>query len=244
MSSMEPIPETVEALGELDPSVDPDDLLTRLVELAGRAKDVVPDLVGVSVAQRQHGLTFTLVATAEEVAVLDAVQYVAGGPCVDGARTEGVHEFNDSDVLDEERWRLFSEATAARGVRSTLTLPVDGDGQVTGTVNLYAASSGAFAGRHEELARIFGAWAAGAIANADLSFTTRREARAAPARARDLVVVEVATGLLAADLGIDVEAAGARLREAAAQAGVDPPELAREIIQVSERTGEDDRDDR
>jgi hypothetical protein len=85
VTPFEPIPESVEALDELDPSRDADDLLAHLRELANRAQDVLPDLVGVSVARFDHGLTFTLVVADDEVAVLDAIQYVAGGPCVDAA---------------------------------------------------------------------------------------------------------------------------------------------------------------
>src|SRR3954452_11672879 len=139
MTPMEPIPETVEAVNELDPSADDGTLLASLSGRATRAQKVVPDLVGVSIAWLDHGLTLTLVATAPEVAVLDAVQYVGGGPCVDAAHQEQVVEA-DLDVMNEERWRLFAEATAARAVRSTLTLPVSSDGRVVGTVNLYAAS--------------------------------------------------------------------------------------------------------
>jgi hypothetical protein len=37
----------------------------------GSAQRLVPDLAGISVASREHGLTFTLVATDEEIAALD-----------------------------------------------------------------------------------------------------------------------------------------------------------------------------
>jgi GAF domain-containing protein len=227
---MEPIPETVEAVDNLDPSGDEVDLLAHLRLLSERAKTIVPDLVGISVARLDHGLTFTLAATDDEVAVLDAVQYVAGGPCVEGAHEREIKQFERDDVLDEERWRLFAEATAAHTVRSTLTLPVVSAGRTAGSVNLYAASRRAFQGHHEELAEIFGAWAAGAVANADLSFSTRSEAQAAPRHVADRHAVDVATGIVAAQLGVDVQDALARLREAAEQAGVSLPHLAREIV--------------
>ena len=231
---MEPIRETVEALNELDPAVDAVDLLTHLIRLANQAKAIVPELVGVSIGGLQEGLTFTLVATAAEVAVLDAVQYAAGGPCVDGAHTEEIRMFDADDVLDEERWRLFAEATASRSVRSTLTLPVLAEGHAVGTVNLYAASRGAFEGHGDELARIFGAWAAGAVTNADLSFQTRREAEEAPRRVRQQTVIDVAVGILAAQLAVDVHAAGEHLRDAAARAGVTVAELAQDIVRARE----------
>jgi GAF domain-containing protein len=233
---MEPIPETVEAINELDPSADPDgNVLANLIELANRGQEIVPDLVGVSIGLLDHGLTFTLVATAEEISLFDAIQYLAGGPCVDGAHTNEVIEFNRDDGLNEEDWQLFAEVTAERAVRSSLTLPLVSGGSVTGTVNLYAASLRAFEGHHDVLAQVFGAWATGAVANADLSFMTRRNAQAAPQKLRDQIDIDVATGIVAAQLGLDVAAASARLLDAATRAGVSLLEIARGIIGARKR---------
>jgi GAF domain-containing protein len=229
----EPIPETAEALNNLDPSVDDGTLLSELIRLANRGQAIVPDLLGVSIARFDHGLTFTLLATARELAVLDAVQYATGGPCVEAARDDEVLEYAP-DALDEERWRLFAQVTAARAVRSTLTLPVLSDARVVGTVNLYAGSQRAFVGHHDELAEVFGAWAAGAVTNADLSFMTRKEAEKAPERVEDQNLIDVATGIVAARLGVDVETAVARLRDAAVRAGVTLRHLARDIVNASQ----------
>jgi GAF domain-containing protein len=231
MPGMEPIPETVEAVDDLDPSRDDGNLLVDLVRLANEGKEIVPDLVGVSVATLDDGLTFTLVATTDSIAVLDAIQYVAGGPCVEAALTDQVVAYVPN-VLDEERWRLFAEATAAHSVRSTLTLPVLRSGRVVATVNLYAASPRAFGGHHEQLAAVFGGWAAGAVANADLSFATRKEAEQAPRRVRNQNLIDVATGIVAAELRVSVETALDRMREAASRGGVSLLQLTRDIVNV------------
>lgn len=237
---MEPIPETAEALNELDSEADAGIRLRRLQDLAERAREAVPDLVGVSIGYLVHGLTFTLVATDAELAVLDAVRYVAGGPCVEAAYGDKTHRSNQDDVLDEERWRLFAEATAARAVRSTLTLPVVRDGGVIGTVNLYAATGRAFVGNHEELAEIFGAWASGAITNADLSFTTRQQAAVTPDRVRARGAIDVASAVIAISRDVDLEEAEAILHDAAARAHVSVVDLAHQIIAAHEN----DRDGR
>ena len=240
MPPLEPIPQTVEAVDELDPVGEVAPTLDGLRRLAGRAAAVVPDLVGVSITRLEDRLTVTLVASAGEVAVLDAVQYAASGPCVEGARADEVVTHDAGDPLDEERWRLFAEATAAYAVRSTLTLPIVDEEQVLGSVNLYAASRRAFEGHHDDLARIFGALATGAVANADLSFATRREAEAAPQRARDRVLLETAVGILAADLHTGVDAAEQHLRDAAARAGVSLLQLATAIVRSREAQRRDD----
>ena len=91
-----------------------------------------------------------------------------------------------------------------------------------------------------QVARIFGALATGAVANADLSFATRREAEAAPQRARDRVLLETAVGILAADLHTGVDAAEQHLRDAAARAGVSLLQLATAIVRSREAQRRDD----
>ncbi|HEV2798338.1 MAG TPA: GAF domain-containing protein, partial [Nocardioides sp.] len=159
---MEPIPQTLEALHELDAALDDEALLVRLRSTADLAREAVPGLVGVSMASRDQGVTFTLVATAEEIAVLDAVQYVATGPCVDAVDMGHGITTSAGGLLDEARWSDFARASAAAGIHSTLTLPVVDDDRVVGTVNCYGRDEDTFVDRHEALADIFGAWAPGA----------------------------------------------------------------------------------
>jgi GAF domain-containing protein len=230
---MEPIPETVEAIEEYGPfGLGDADLLGRLREASVRVRDVVPDCLGFSLASREHGLTFTLVADDTDMAVLDAVQYLAGGPCVAAVEEQRHHPvgFDHDDLLDEESWRLFGHATAAKGVRSTLTLPLLEDQEVVGSVNLYGASAQAFTGHHEALAVIFDAWAPGAVTNADLSFATLREARQAPRLLREETTVQVAVGIIVAREGIDARAAEGRLRHAAERAGIPVHDLAQAVL--------------
>lgn len=61
---------------------------------------------------------------------------------------------------------------------------------------------------------------AGAVANADLSFSTRRVAEQAPKHLRDQARVDVACGIAAALQDIDVESALDRLKGAAQRAGI------------------------
>ena len=137
--------------------------------------------------------------------------------------------------MNESLWHDFARATAAKGVASTLSLPILHTGRVVGTVNLYAASDGAFGGRHREIADVFGAWAPGAVTNADLSFRTRHQAEGAS----DKVRMEVAVGMLMEVEGLDAEAARELLRQAARRAGVAPEELAASLLEVYRSRGDD-----
>jgi GAF domain-containing protein len=229
---MEPIPETLEAIAELGPEIDDGTFLERLLEMGSSVQTVAPDCVGISVASRRPGVTFTLVATSEEAAALDAVQYLCSGPCVEAVETdEGIATTGD-DLMSEPRWQADAQATAAAGVRSTLTFPILEDGTATGSVNLYGSSAAAFDGKHQRLAAVLGAWTPGAVSNADLSFSTRMAATRAPEQLRTRARVDVATGIVAALRGVDVTSAEELMLDAARRAGISLPTLAEAIIHL------------
>jgi GAF domain-containing protein len=228
---MEPIPETREAMGELRDSRGASGaLLSQLLQQADRVRTIVPDCIGISVASAKHDVTFTVVASSEEIALMDGLQYLDGGPCLDGAAAHRVLEVDHADLMSEDAWRMFARASAAKGVASTLTLPIIEDGAVVGSVNFYGGSERAFSGHHEALARIFDAWAPGAVTNADLDFSSRRTAEQAPERLREEHFVDVAVAMIVAAEAVDPDTALARLDDAAQRAGVTPVQLARELI--------------
>ena len=224
------MPETREALAEFVTLDDPD-VDELLADLGRRAQAIVPDLVGLSLGLAHEGLTFTLLASSSGVASIDAAQYVEGGPCVEvtEGRLESA-EVDMSDPMDEEQWRLFSLVSAASGVASSLSLPIYRNDTQMGGVNLYASAPDAFAGRHEQLADALGGRAAEAVTNADLAFSTRLEAAAAPQQMRDRIEIETATGLLAARSGTELEVAQRLLREAAVRSGVPVALVARVLV--------------
>lgn len=232
---MRPIPATIEALEELGPYADETSLSAHLEDVARQVQALVPDVVGLSVASFADGVTFTMVATDEEIAVLDAVQYLNSGPCVEVRDPEAGLETTQADLFDEDAWRLFARASAALAVRSTLTLPIVHGNRVVGTVNLYGASDHAFSDRHAELARILGAWAPGAVANADLSFVTRRLAERAPDVLRAEATIQNAIGIISASLGVGPREAEQRLRRAAERAGISRRRLAEALVAMQGR---------
>jgi GAF domain-containing protein len=208
---VEAIPETLEALDELDASLDQATLLNQLLATSQRARRLVPGLVGVSVASREHGLTFTIVASSDDMG--------HGIATPDG-------------LMNETTWQDFARASAAQGVHSTLTLPVMSGGEIVSTVNLYGHAAGTFNDNHQVLAEVFGAWAPGAVTNADLSFSTRAAAEQAPLHLRDAVMVDTATGILAAERNLTVHQAREQLEKASTRAGVPVVKLARVVVDL------------
>ena len=196
--------------------------------LAREVTALVPSCVGVSITMVEQGLTFTLVASSESAAALDAVQYLQGGPCVDTSFDAASNEV--PDALSEERWHHYAMAAAAEGVRSSLSLPVDGDGGALGAVNIYASAPDAFAGSQEAIRALLRSGEGEAVLNADLSFRTRARAEEAPAILAERDRVEQAVGFLAAAHGVDLDHARALLHEAAQRGGVGVTAAARRLL--------------
>jgi GAF domain-containing protein len=228
---VEPLPETVEALRELTRDGDTT-LARRLWGLSRAVEEVVPDIVGLSLSFVEEHLTFTMTATSSLVAELDGVQYIDGGPCEETLRTGQTSTYSADDADDEERWRLFGVATAAAGILSTLSLPILRNDVVFAGVNLYAGTADAFEARHEQLADICGAWAGGAVTNADLDFTTRFAAAEAPERIRAEQLVDQAVGALISRSDVTLGDAEDRLRDAARRAGISDAQMARAILAI------------
>lgn len=229
---LRPVEETEEAL-ELLRALGGDQVAGSLTELGRRVRAIAPDTTALSLSLTESGLTFTLVADEPVAALMDAVQYLDGGPCLD-ALDEVTELQAGLDVLDEERWQLFTRASRRRGIASTLSLPVLEDERVVAGVNLYGSTHEAFDGRHEELARLCGAWAGGAVSNADLDFDTRLHAAAAPDRILDRRDLDLAAGVVSEVRGIEPMEAVRRIRGAASRAGVTEHELARFLLDVHE----------
>ena len=103
---------------------------------------------------------------------------------------------------------------------------------MTAGVNLYAASIDAFDAHHDELAAACGAWAGGAVTNADLDFTTRFAAAETPERLRAEQLVDQAIGALIARSDVDPGEAEQRLRDAALRAGITDAQMARAILDL------------
>jgi len=225
---VDPVPHTAEALRELalrGQTV----VAVDLFMYAERIRTIVPELIGLSYGIVEDAVTLTLVSSSETLAALDALQYLDGGPCVDTVERAEPVEVSITDLLDEDRWRLYAQGSAAFGVASSLSLPILSGDRVIGGVNLYASTADAFDGRHDKVAEAIGADAKDAITNADLSFSTLREAMEAPARIRDNDDIKTALAIICTRQGVALPLARLRLRNAAARAGIDEAQAARAI---------------
>ncbi len=70
---------------------------------------------------------------------IDSAQYETGiGPCLDAFRHQEV--FRIDDTTKDDRWPPFSEAAAAHGIHSTVSLPLVANHEGLGALNLYSRS--------------------------------------------------------------------------------------------------------
>jgi GAF domain-containing protein len=223
---VEPVPETRELLSRLL-AVGDTDLPDSLLRMGEQISKLVPECVGLSLSIIEEGLTLTLVASDAGVAGLDAVQYVDDGPCLAAIEAGEPLDCSVEDLLDEGRWLMYAQVSAAVGVASSLSMPIMVEGEVVGGVNLYGSTPDAFHDRHEEIARVLGTAPEGAVSNADLSFSSRLRAAEAPHRFDAEREIEIAVEVIAARRGLTLPEARERLRCAAAQAGITDAKAAR-----------------
>jgi GAF domain-containing protein len=218
--SMRPIEESLRAEELYGPFMwDGVDLFERFTALAGQVRAIAPHCSGMSISLREHGITITLMADAGEMAALDAVQYVDGGPCIDALR-DGAPIDASTIAEIEERWPLFSAAARKHQVRSTLSLPVLHPDEPVAGFNLYGSVEGAFDGLHDELADLLGAFAQGAMVDADPSLAGLALARRAPEILQESTDLAIVATLLARSRGLSPTDAEERLRNAAGRAAI------------------------
>jgi len=137
---------------------------------------------------------------------LDETQYELGyGPCL--ASAEAGQLVSVPNIAEETRWPQFSAQAQAKGVHSSLSVPLPVQRQVIGALNLYSPQPNSFDDTAIRLAEEFGAYAAVAVAHTTLylsaSELTEQMAHAMQSRA----VIEQAKGIIMGERRCDADAA-------------------------------------
>ena len=127
---------------------------------------VVPRCSGASVALLVDGEPTTVAVTDRVTLELDVVQYDnSQGPCLAAL---GGDPIRIGFVAHDERFPHFAVGAADRRVLSVLSTAIRYNGTIVGTLNLYSHERDAFDSTAEQMALVFAAEAAAALAKSDL----------------------------------------------------------------------------
>lgn len=172
-----------------------DDVLQRVADLAKRT---LPMPVEVSVTLVRGGSGHTTAFTDELARDMDEGQYTQGrGPCLDAAASGDVLSVPDLTV--EDRWPDWAERGRKAGVSSSVSVGLPIQEAVVGALNVYAMSAHAFDDDTMSVLETFAAYAAVALANAQLYDQTATLARQMQEAMANRAVIEQAKGIVMAE---------------------------------------------
>ena len=207
-----------------------------LYRVADLAAEAVPgaDLTGLTMLV--DGKPTTAVFSDEQAPEIDAAQYATGvGPCLDAFRHRRSYRIDETET--DERWPPFARAAAARGVRSTLSLPLVVDHQGVGALNFYAHAPAAFSADAEALGQRFAAQAAIVLANASAYWDAHQLGQDLRQAMASRAVIEQAKGVLMATRRCTADEAFGVLVRTSQRENRKLREVAEELVGAIERSG-------
>ncbi len=182
-----------------------------LTEVANFAVQATPGADGAGVTVVEAGRPDTLAASAQFVSNVDAIQYRLGeGPCISAVATGAT--MASPDVADDAAWPEFGPLAADAGVRSVISFPLLVNGDVFGSLNVYAHHVAAFQGSSRQFGERFAGPAAVAIHNARVLEAARRTTERLEAALTSRAIIDRAIGIIQSRSGASAEDAFVRLR--------------------------------
>ena len=193
MPPFEPLPQSLAALSRF--FVGDGTLQETLDRVADLAQKAVPDAEMTGLTMLVEGRAKTAVFTHDDAPQVDAAQYETGvGPCLDAFRHQEV--FRIDDTAKDERWAAFSEAAAAHGVRSVLSMPLVANHEGVGALNLYSRMPNAFSDADVQVASQFASQAAIVLANAQAYWDAHQLSQGLAEAMKSRATIEQAKGVL------------------------------------------------
>ncbi|MGC4758950.1 GAF and ANTAR domain-containing protein [Micromonospora trifolii] len=172
-----------------------DEVLQRVAELAKR---VLPVPVEVSVTLVRGGTGHTAAFTDELALDMDERQYAQGsGPCLAAATAGDILPV--PDLAAEDRWPDWAERGRKAGLGSSVSVGMPIQEAVVGALNVYARTPHAFDDDTVAVLETFAAYAAVALANAQLYESTANLARQMQDAMASRAVIEQAKGIIMAE---------------------------------------------
>jgi GAF domain-containing protein len=202
-----------------------------LDRLVGIAREALPGADDISITLVRRERPWTAAYTGQLALDADEMQYERGyGPCIDAGVSGTV--LRVEDMRTESRWPDYAAKVAARGVLSSLSVPLPVQTDVVGALNCYARTTRAFAGHDQvevatELANFIAVAVANLVAYADAAQYGEQMHEAMASRA----IIEQAKGVIMAQSRCDAERAFEILRQASMGRNVKLRDIAQGLVQ-------------
>ena len=166
-----------------------------LTHIAAFAVRAIPGADGAGLTLLEDDRADTIVASADFVREIDAIQYGIGeGPCITAAAER--RTVHSGSLGGERAWPRFGPRVGRLGVHSVLSLPLLTSGSVLGAMNVYAHAKDAFDERSVELGELFAVPAAISVQNAQALAHARRLATQLQTALTSRAVIDQALGIL------------------------------------------------
>lgn len=205
-----------------------DQTLQRIVSLAHQTIGGC-DAASVTLIATRAEPAETIVSSDDLAVRADREQYQRNlGPCLDASRHGELLYVRD--LASEPRWGDYPAAAVRLGVRSSLSVPLAVRSKPLGALNLYAEGTDAFSEGARDVARLFGAQASVAVANAQVVDASRKLASQLQDAMRSRAIIEQAKGILIAERGCDETAAFQLLKSASQRENVKLREVAERLV--------------
>ncbi|HEY0485519.1 MAG TPA: GAF and ANTAR domain-containing protein [Mycobacteriales bacterium] len=207
-----------------------------LDRVARVAKRTVPGAEEVSVTLIRDDKPFTAAYTGQLALDADEIQYARDhGPCLDAGRAGVV--LRVGDMRQETRWPDYAAPVAARGVLSSLSVPLPVQDSCIGALNVYSTTPGSFPDQDIPLARTIASYAAVAVHNASTFTKSGELARQLTVAMESRAVIEQAKGILMHEHRCDADRAFAILTRVSQQANIKLRDIAAQLVERNSRPG-------
>ncbi len=202
------------------------DMLISVAEFAVRA---IPGADGAGVTLLQDDRPDTIVASADFVREVDAIQYgINEGPCITAA-AEG-RTVTSGSLGGDRTWPRFGPRVGRLGVHSVVSLPLLVNHRVLGAMNVYARAKDAFDAHAIELGELFAVPAAVSVQNAAALANARRLATQLQSALDGRAVIDQAMGIVMSRSGCASQEAFDKLRTASQSEGRKVSAIAQQIV--------------
>ena len=203
----------------------------RLEAICHACLDLLPvDGAGVMLmAERAH--QGTLYATDDRIQQLEELQNSAAeGPCIDSYNFGRPVLEADLDTTGRSKWPLLSAAALKVGIRALFSFPLQLDDTSVGALDLYRQTPGELGPEQVADARLLAAMATREV----LALQALAAPGSLPDQIADLsgdrIIVEQATGMVAAQIQAEITEAARILRQVATEQNRAVAEVARDIV--------------